>query len=439
MPTAQISGIEGFENGYAKVRLPGKNEKEDFVYGFIDTKGRVIYRCPDNKECHLGVFHDGLAIYELRNYIKNIGYLTESRGFINTKGALVNSGIPYLGFDGDMFNDKTGFYCGRYFIRDRNGAFYMIDKKINRITQDAYQEVSNFKNGYATVNKGGKWGIIDTNGTFIVSPQYGSIKEVNVTERYFFFSTGEEKLYGIADFNGNVLVKPTIERYDSKGFADGILKVTIDDKLSYINKEGRIIWQEKDAPFSDINIDFMRSGYYYFCGKNRKIKKDGFKKNTLSIVIDTNKTDTFVGGYRGYRLYIANTTADTAKLASLACGLELTLQAINSKGEWECIEYIDAMDGEIFENTRNEHTYHRIGVASCGQDPFETELEPNSYFNFIIPKYSGAMNTQIRAALVCIDHGSTKLIYSNVINASVNPGQFWNNTWHHIQLLDYPR
>jgi hypothetical protein len=42
--------------------------------------------------------------------------------------------------------------------------------------------VRNFKNGYAAARTGGKWGIIDTSGKWVIQPMFEGIKDMELVK-----------------------------------------------------------------------------------------------------------------------------------------------------------------------------------------------------------------------------------------------------------------
>ena len=119
-------------------------------------------------------------------------------------------------------------------------------------------------------------------------------------------------------------------------------------------------------------------------------------------------------------LFISNTTIDTVKFNAQDSRLYMKLQAQNSKGEWKDIEYLPS--------------------SWCGNSYHEIELEPNAFWKFTVPNYKGEFQTKIRAELRYIDNDNLKtekVVYSNIINGSINPGQFWNKrTYYPNGLMD---
>ena len=87
-------------------------------------------------------------------------------------------------------------------------SYYLIDTSGEVVNGEAYEDADVFFNGYAAVEKNGKWGFIDENGTQIIEPQYDDAKSFangyaavcRNGEWFFIDEAGEEVISG--DFSG---------------------------------------------------------------------------------------------------------------------------------------------------------------------------------------------------------------------------------------------
>lgn len=445
VPFGKYETIKPFHEGYALVEIIDKRNKDGSTDGVIDTKGNLLFKRPYKNSSYVdGDFHDGYAKVSLYKYWipEKKGIISTSEknyeGFINLKGEIV--------FNDTNYRYVKDFSNGRAFIKENNKDYILIDTYFKRIGNKEFEDIpaETFKNGYAIVETSDGFGIIDTLGNFVTKSDYDEIDRVGIIDGYFFFSNESDEnktLFGIADLKGNIISKPIMQEFDRNGFVNGLIKAVINDKLSYITKNGDIIWQQQDdtsTALKPLNIDFMNRGYFYaystpknteadYSGgwatspnKPNFIKGINFPSNSLSITIDTNKIDTFANRFFGFTLFISNTTIDTVKLNAQDSRLYLKLQAQNSKGEWKDIEYLPS--------------------SWCGNSYHKIELEPNAFWKFTIPKYYGEFQTRIRAELRYIDNDNLKtekVIYSNIINGNINPGQFWNKrTYYTNGLMD---
>ncbi|MBO9198696.1 MULTISPECIES: WG repeat-containing protein [Niastella] len=400
--------INPFFEGYARVKTDSITE------GVIDTTGQLVFtRQNANNAIIAGEFHNGYAKMRLRSTEKSYA------GYINLKGEAV--------LNDPAVEEVTDFSNGRAFVRRQNQNYILVDRNFKQVGTNTYDKIPgfSFRNGYAIVEKNKEVGIIDTNGNYLVQPAYSEIDYVGIVDGYFFFKKYNDynisgNRYGVANLKGSVVINPVIESFDKNGFINGIIKALVNDKLTYLNKKGNIIWQEKEntSRIIPLNLDYMNRGYFvtYLLPKHPtgNLNSDGtvsslhFPNKQFSIIIDTLAIDTFAHHYAGYKLYLSNTTDDIIRFEAQDSRLYMDLQAQNEKGEWIDIEYLPG--------------------SKCGNSYRQVTLEPNTYWQFKIPKYQGEFSTKIRAALIYYDKTSPSeesVIYSNIINGKVNPAQFW--------------
>lgn len=428
VPLGRYQEIKPFAGKYAVVKIREHRKREEGIDGVIDEKGRLLFKRPyKNGACIESNYHEGLAIVNLYRKKRRSVPGLEYQGFIDLNGVVVLNDTNYL--------SAGVFSNGRAFMQLEDDKYIMIDRGFKRVGKESYEECQTFKfsNGATIVNMPDGYAIIDTAGNFRSRYRYYEVDEVGIVDGYFFFAAEKAdgaKLFGIADVDGNEICKPVIEVYDNKGFKNGLLRASIDGRMAYINKKGNIVWQQRKDPslkLQYLNIDYMNRGYFYAYSSMgdpetghsggwalssntpKKIKGSVFPAIQPEITIDTTVVDTFAAKYYGYTLLVSNSTRDTIQFHAQDSRLYVKLQAQDSKGEWKDIEYLP--------NSWCGNSYHTI------------DLEPGAYWRFTIPNYQGEIKTRIRAELKYIDRYDRKndrTVYSNIINGSVNPAQFWN-------------
>lgn len=91
----------------------------------------------------------------------------------------------------------------------------------------------------------GKWGIIESDGTYIVKPKYSMME--NLGNGYFMIATGgkikdgviDGEKWGVINSNGEIILKP---QYDEIGdFINGLATITIGEKKGFVNEEWKIV------------------------------------------------------------------------------------------------------------------------------------------------------------------------------------------------------
>ena len=139
-----------------------------------------------------------------------------------------------------------------------------INRAGETIVPMQYQDAYPFREGLAAVEQGGRWGVINLHGDFVIAPVHGrplvfteglsdfpspdehkvgvisSAGEVIVKPRYrsiSHFNGGlacvfDGQLYGFIDLNGNQVIPPFFE--DARGFSEGVAAVKVNGAWGYI-------------------------------------------------------------------------------------------------------------------------------------------------------------------------------------------------------------
>ena len=97
------------------------------------------------------------------------------------------------------------------------------------------------------------------------------------------------------------------------------------------------------------------------------------------------------------------------------------MQALDGEGKWKDIDYLPS--------------------SWCGNSYHVVSLEPGAYWKFVIPKFEGDIRTKLRIELQYIDAlhpKEDKVIYSNIIDGTINPGQLWNKEKYYPQGIMDP-
>jgi hypothetical protein len=240
-----------------------------------------------------------------------------------------------------------------------------------------------------------------------------------------------KQFWGLIDREGNWLFQPKLTRVSPEGFKNGLLYAEIDSLYGYINPAGTFVWsavREKNPQPELLNVDFMlrASCYAYESGLTADWAKDknkalpgaqakGFSKNEFGIYVNAKEQATINGQFRGIAAYVYNTKQDTFNIDVQDNRLYIVAQALNSRGEWQNIEY-------------NPSSW-------CGNSYYSIKLMPDEFWKFEIPVYDGDMSTMLRLKFDWIKRYARsgkeiKTIYSNTFPGKVNLGQFWRKEGH---------
>ena len=318
----------------------------------------------------------------------------------------------------------------------------MFDGKGEKIEDKVFKGINEkgFQNGLAIVEYyRDLWGVIDTNGHFVVPPKYHAIHEVGIIGQYLFFGINDEnrsghhqnKKYGIATLNGDTILQPMIHYFSDKGFENGLLISEINDKFTYINQQGEIVWQEQKVKTDDISvqdIDFMNE--VYLAGKGAHALKDlnrhKFPKNEISVKV-TRAKDVVEEKYKARKVFIVNKTDSIVLFNAQDGRLNAVVQALDRHGNWKDIEYLPR--------------------AWCGNSYHTLSLEANQAWELATAIYTGSFNTKLRLKVAYVNPEDNRkdrwerkenIIYSNEYKGSINPAQFWRKIHYYSRSLMNP-
>ncbi len=140
--------------------------------------------------------------------------------------------------NGSCFEDATDFSNGVAWV-NIGGKWGLIDKSGKAVIKPKYDEVCNFIEGLAQVKLGGKRGLIDKSGKEVVKPKYdetGNFRESLLPVKL-------DGKWGYIDKSGKEVVKPKYDR--ATDFSGGLAMVNLDDKYGFIDKTGKEIVKPK--------------------------------------------------------------------------------------------------------------------------------------------------------------------------------------------------
>lgn len=411
--------INPFNNGLAVVE---NNDLYPKSKGVIDTAYNLIVP--------FGIYED---ILNFKNgYAKvTIDGANSIHGVIDVTGKLaIKINLSDTTFIDPNYRNTTNLSCGRTTALDNNEKYYVLDQHGKMVGNKSFLYVSEFFKNHATVSTDAGWGIIDTNARFIIQPQYDDIFFPDSVVDYFFFRITDSSYrykYGLADLNNHIIIQPVMEDVVQKQIINGLLSTKVDGRKCWINKQGRIVWQESkedEQALRATNIDFAgeinvdkrhftpgdrhpANHEGYTINTARKITAaDHLNKNEFTLKIKTSQADTFLSTpYYANTLIVGNSTKDTIKVLS-AGSIAMRLEALDDDGAWKSIEF--------FQLPTHVTSY------------YISFLPPGTCWPFKIPRYEGSFPTKIRAVLFYEDNNEkVQQIYSNIIDASINRTQFW--------------
>lgn len=252
-----------------------------YAKSLFDEKGEKTitnyFRVGDHLKISNHLYYsDGLAVVSLSG--KKFAYIDE-QGFVTLIVEYDWAGSFSEGFapvekDGkwELINKKGNvvplnlpFSEGLAPVR-KDGKYGFIDKGGKVVVPFDYDSASSFSEGLARVRKFGKSGYIDKKGNVVVPLDYGWAGS---------FSEGlapvsKNRKWGIIDKKGNVVVPLKFDWVDS--FSDGLAPIEKDGKWELIDKKGNIV---EPLEYDEINSFSEGLVFVEKYGKRGLIDKEG--------------------------------------------------------------------------------------------------------------------------------------------------------------------
>jgi WG containing repeat len=270
---------ENFSEGLAAVKRDGK-------WGYVDPTGKIVI---EPRFAMANSFSGGLAAVQGDDkkwgYIDPTGKQTipaqfqfaqdfaeglamvrieDSAGYIDTTGKLVipaqfglahgfSEGVAALSLGGrDGYIDRTGTLT----ITSPLGHAHEFSIRIDTVSNEIiFFPDEDFHEGLAAIGDGKAWGYIDMSGTIAIPPQFdeaypfsnglaavrvGGADQSTVVGMTMRTGKAGGKV-GYIDKAGKLVIPAQFD--EGFPFVDGLAKVSIGDKMAYIDTSGNVIWQ----------------------------------------------------------------------------------------------------------------------------------------------------------------------------------------------------
>jgi hypothetical protein len=216
----------------------------------FDTTGKrlKLYR---NVERYSG-FSDGLAMVRKKN---KVGYINEQGDWLispvysmgssfSNQVALVRNRNAQMVINRDQHILSSYDYLERIefsegvLVRHTPCGFQYYNKYGILISPKCYEKARPFKNGFALVMAGGKWGVINKSGDEILGCEYASIR----INEYGEITANKSQTYGLLDQQGQEVVSPT---FDNITYQPDFHLYTLKYGFvpSYLKESGAWLWQ----------------------------------------------------------------------------------------------------------------------------------------------------------------------------------------------------
>ncbi len=208
----QFKQAKNFSEGLAAVKVED-SKGQHFTY--IDKTGKIAI---EKSFISANNFHEGFAVV---SYMLGFSVLMNKQGeYIYTK--------PTVEFMGIMVEDRIS-----YRRKDKFGFFNSEGKMVSK---HIYDEVRQFKNGYARVKLNDKWGFINKEGVLVIQCIYDSSDNfennfavVSKNSKFYKIDTnGTEKITLPKQINQRELIIEYTE-YEPFRFSEGLGRIRDDE------------------------------------------------------------------------------------------------------------------------------------------------------------------------------------------------------------------
>lgn len=262
----------GYINQNNEIVVPFKYHKEDDrAYSFNEGLAGV---CVKNKCGYID--ETGKIVIPLK--YEAIGWFSEGKarvwkgekvGYVDQENKII---VPFLKVHGaGEFHDGFAEIC------EEDSVCNFINITGQKISKKNYEDVEDFSNGYAIVEKDSLWGAIDLSGKEVIPPQFFYLG--NFTDGHFAVCKGPAFTEcGYINSSGKVIIP--LKYTDARDHSEGLGLVSAENEgYFFINNNNEPVFKEKYSiarPFSEERAAICTSS-----------DKWGFIDKTGAVVIET--------------------------------------------------------------------------------------------------------------------------------------------------------
>lgn len=218
------------------------NDKNEIIYLAEKVIGKKVYKGLVDKtgKLLLPFKYDYFRLDTDRKNITGVMQLTCGENLIvagknNKEGCINFSGKEIIPF---VYDEIMDFIDGRAVVEKAN-KYGVIDSKGKIIIPITYDDIDRFSDGKGIARKGDKYGIIDNSGRIIVPLKYSDIK---LREDGLYQCTSNGK-FGLINQQGKIIAKPEWEEINSREYCgeNGMSIVFKNGKYGYMDDSGKLI------------------------------------------------------------------------------------------------------------------------------------------------------------------------------------------------------
>lgn len=241
----------GVSDGMLIVRqtVSGGVYPKEYAYGVMNTNGALVVPA---KYDRIDPFCEGLAaVYEFYTYKGNddeVPTMAEKVGFIDKAGTLVIplmyesvSSTTMVWNNIGMGTLKVGFSDGLISV-EKDGKWGVIDKQGKTVLPFQYDNsIGSFHNGLASFRSGETYGFLDKTGKVVIAPAYDSVNDfLNGYAVVTNYDRNYNGLSGAINAQGKLVVP--IQYTSMDDFHDGMARVSDQsNQYGFVNTSGVLV------------------------------------------------------------------------------------------------------------------------------------------------------------------------------------------------------
>ncbi|QJD84256.1 WG repeat-containing protein [Cohnella herbarum] len=212
---AQYDYFWEFTNGYAWVV---KNNRK----GIIDRSGRISVPIQYHGIEDLSRPNNGDPVFVLYDAGGKLGLFNTE----NPKAKIIMHNYSNLASSRDYPGGE-----GAVRVVDKNKKIGVIGLTGREVAPPKYDELRDFRDGFAVMKRDKKYGMIDLTGKEVIAPQYSSLGYFN--EGLASFTKNGKS--GYVDIKGNEVIPAQFENTITSNFSNGMAAVRIGNRWGYIS------------------------------------------------------------------------------------------------------------------------------------------------------------------------------------------------------------
>lgn len=218
---------------------------------FYDSKGE-FYSILGDKVKALDMWNKMLSIDA-----KSIDEGTNFAQYIQTLNINLEKEIESNKWKIEPQFDYAGHFVNNLAIVNVNGKYGFINRQGTFIVKPQYASVRDFKNGFALIGNVHKdktiWGFVDNFGKVILQPLYIDMKDFS--EGLFAYKSSLSGRWGFMDSKGKFVIKDSYIEVTS--FKDGFALVDDGSNKGLINKQGKFIEKYSRSEYNKLKSKYI--------------------------------------------------------------------------------------------------------------------------------------------------------------------------------------